>query len=97
MGFNSQTARDAGKKSRRGKGKYSGELREKLQNLFGELLKTIDPKTLNNTERIALLRILAVHSLPKLKDNIEQENLVIEILDGKTRSSTKHIQKGFND
>lgn len=48
MGFNSQTARDAGKKSRRGKGKYSGELREKLQKLFGELLKTIDPKTLNN-------------------------------------------------
>ena len=81
MGFNSQTAREAGKKSKRGKGKYTGELRDKLNSLFDNLLDSIDPESLSNAERIALLRILATHSLPKLRDYVEPDNLTIEIVD----------------
>jgi len=37
MGFTSDTAREAGKKSKRGKAKHSSELRAKLSELTDEL------------------------------------------------------------
>ena len=42
MGFNSETASEAGKKSKRGNAKHSSELREKLSDLTNELIYTID-------------------------------------------------------
>jgi hypothetical protein len=38
MGFTSDTAREAGKKSKRGKAKHSSELRAKLSELTDELI-----------------------------------------------------------
>ena len=73
MGFNSETASEAGKKSRRGKAKHSSELREKLSDLTNDLIDTIDVYSLSQSERIALLRILATYTIPRLKhEQLEQ-------------------------
>ena len=45
------------------------------------VLDSIHPESLSNAERIALLHILATHSLPKPRDYVEPENLTIEIID----------------
>jgi hypothetical protein len=68
MGFTSETAREAGKKSKRGKAKQSIELREKLTKLTDELIDTIDLESLSQSERILLLRTLVNYTVPKLKD-----------------------------
>ena len=73
MGFTSETAREAGKESKRGKAKHSSELRAKLSELTDELIDTIDIESLSQSERIALLRILATYTIPKLKnEHLEQ-------------------------
>ena len=74
MGFTSETAREAGKKSKRGKAKHSSELRAKLSELSDELIDTIDIESLSQPERIALLRILATYTIPKLKHEQVEEN-----------------------
>ena len=73
MGFTSETAREAGKESKRGKAKHSSELRAKLSELTDELIDTIDIESLSQSERIALLRILATYTIPRLKhEQLEQ-------------------------
>ena len=74
MGFTSETGREAGKKSKRGKAKHSSELRAKLSELTDELIETIDIESLSQSERIALLRILATYTIPKLKHEQADEN-----------------------
>ena len=74
MGFTSETAREAGKKSKRGKAKHSSELRAKLSELTDELVETIDIESLSQSERISLLRILATYTIPRLKHEQADEN-----------------------
>ena len=74
MGFTSETAREAGKKSKRGKAKHSSELRAKLSELTDELIDTIDIESLSQSESIALLRILATYTIPRLKHEEVDEN-----------------------
>ena len=66
MPFNSETGKLAGQKSVRGKDKVGSELRNKLKDLADHLIDTIDIHSLNNSERIALLRILVSYTIPKL-------------------------------
>ena len=84
MGFNSETASEAGKKSRRGKAKHSSELREKLSDLTNDLIDTIDVSSLSQSERIALLRILATYTIPRLKheqlEQVETKQFEIQII-----------------
>lgn len=84
MGFNSETASEAGKKSRRGKAKHSSELREKLSDLTNGLIDTIDVSSLSQSERIALLRILATYTIPRLKheqlEQVETKQFEIQII-----------------
>ena len=72
MPFNSQTAIEAGKKSKRGKAKHSSELRAKLSGLATQTLNTINTEQLTNSERIALLRILINYTVPKLQTERSQ-------------------------
>ena len=73
MGFTSETAREAGRRSKRGKAKHSTELRAKLSDLTDQLIDTIDVERLSQSESIALLRILATYTIPKLKnEQLEQ-------------------------
>ena len=63
MPFNSNTARIAGKKSKRGKAKYTTEIREKLNILTDNLVSDLNIQKLNTNEKIALLRILLSYTL----------------------------------
>ena len=73
MGFTSETATEAGRRSKRGKAKHSTELRAKLSDLTDQLIDTIDVERLSQSESIALLRILATYTIPKLKnEQLEQ-------------------------
>jgi len=90
MPFNSETGKLAGQKSVRGKDKVGSELRNKLKDLAGHLIDTIDVHSLNNSERIALLRILVSCTVPKLA--IEKPAVVpekrlfhIEVIDSKEK------------
>ena len=72
MPFNSQTAIEAGKKSKRGKAKHSSELRARLSDLATQTLNTINTEQLSNSERIALLRILINYTVHKLQTERSQ-------------------------
>jgi hypothetical protein len=84
MPFNSNTARVAGQKSKRGKAKYTTEIREKLNNLTDYLIQDLNIQDLDNNEKLALLRILLAYTLPKPKiDNEvqEQKHFTVEVID----------------
>ena len=65
MGFNSETASEAGKMSKRGKS-LSIDLRSDLKTLITHILNDIDYDTLSNTHKLKLLDIALKHTLPKL-------------------------------
>ena len=69
MPFNSETASNAGKISKRGKS-LNIDLRNDLKTLITHILKDLDYNTLNNTHKLKLLDIALKHSLPK--HSIEQ-------------------------
>ncbi len=84
MPFNSNTARVAGQKSKRGKAKYTTEIRDKLNNLTDYLIQDLNIKDLDTNEKLALLRILLAYTLPKPKiDNEvqEQKHFTVEVVD----------------
>ena len=65
MGFNSQTASEAGRISKRSKS-LNIDLRSNLKTLITHILKDIDYNTLSNTQKLKLLDIALKHTLPKL-------------------------------
>ena len=75
MGFNSETARQAGKTSKRGKS-LSIDLRSDLKTLITHILQDIDYNSLSNTQKLKLLDIALKHTLPKL--SIEKQITVKE-------------------
>ena len=84
MPFNSNTARVAGQKSKRGKAKYTTEIRDKLNNLTDYLIQDLNIQDLDTSEKLALLRILLAYTLPKPKiDNQtqEQKHFTVEVID----------------
>ncbi len=84
MSFNSNTARAAGQKSKRGKATYTTEIREKLNNLTDYLIEDLNIQELDTNEKIALLRILLAFTLPKPKINNEtqeQKHFTVEVID----------------
>jgi hypothetical protein len=84
MPFNSQTAKEAGKKSKRGKAKHSSEIREMLNDLATQTLNNINTEQLTNSERIALLRILINYTVPKLQtersETTEHKEFTVKVL-----------------
>ena len=84
MGFSSETAKLAGKKSRRGKTRHSSEIRQTLSDLATKTLNTINTEELSNSERIALLRILVNYTVPKLQteriETNQHKHFTIEVL-----------------
>ena len=84
MPFNSNTARVAGQKSKRGKAKYTAEIREKLNNLTDYLIQDLNIQDLDTNEKLALLRILLAYTLPKPKidnETQEQKHFTVEVID----------------
>jgi hypothetical protein len=86
MPFNSDTAREAGKKSKRGKARLGQELKERLELLFNELIESIKIEELSNSDRVRLLGIVCSYILPKYKATTapykdEPQEFVIQIID----------------
>ena len=67
MPFNSDTAREAGKKSKRGKARFGQELKERLEQLSNELIESIKIEELSSSDRVRLLGIVCSYILPKYK------------------------------
>ena len=84
MPFNSNTARVAGQKSKRGKAKYTTEIRDKLNNLTDYLIQDLIIQDLDTNEKLALLRILLAYTLPKPRidnETQEQKHFTVEVID----------------
>ena len=84
MPFNSNTARVAGQKSKRGKAKYTTEIRDKLNNLTDYLIQDLNIQDLDTNEKLALLRILLAYTLPKPRidnETQEQKQFTVEVID----------------
>ena len=97
MPFNSETASNAGKISKRGKS-LNIDLRNDLKTLITHILKDLDYNSLNNTQKLKLLDIALKHSLPK--QSIEQhitedipQDIQITIIDsnGKEKVNKKSL------
>ena len=84
MGFSSETAKQAGKKSRQGKARHSSEIRQTLSDLATKTLESINTEELSNSERIALLRILVNYTVPRLQteriETNQHKHFTIEVL-----------------
>ncbi len=86
MPFNSDTAREAGKKSKRGKARLGQKLRERLEQLSNELIESIKIEELSSSDRVRLLGIVCSYILPKYKATTapykdEPQEFVIQIID----------------
>ena len=85
MGFNSETASEAGKTSKRGKS-LNIDLRSDLKTLITHILQDIDYDSLSNTQKLKLLDIALKHTLPKLSIEKQiteemQQDIQITIID----------------
>ena len=86
MPFNSDTEREAGKKSKRGKARLGQKLRERLEQLSNELIESIKIEELSSSDRVRLLGIVCSYILPKYKATTapykdEPQEFVIQIID----------------
>ena len=76
MGFTSETAREAGRKSKRGKDKFSDDIKELLQLKAEDILNGLDVQSLSSNQRIKILSIILPYlitkqNLPKAKEKID--------------------------
>jgi hypothetical protein len=75
MPFNSESAREAGKKSRRGKSLISSILKDKFETLTDRIITEIQLEDLNNSEQISILRLMLPYILPKAQtEKISEDN-----------------------
>ena len=65
MGFTSETAREAGKKSKRGKDKFSEEIKDLLQLKADILIQELDIRSLTSNQKIKVLSIILPYIISK--------------------------------
>jgi len=89
MPFDSNTARLAGQKSKRGKDKLTYELKQKLSLLADGIVDSLEVSSLSTSERINLLKIIAPYTIPKIQDVQEEEvrEIKIEVIDSNPKSA----------
>ena len=76
MGFTSETAREAGRKSKRGKDKFSDEIKELLQSKAEDIINDLDVQSLSYNQMIKVLSIILPYikskqNLPKPEEKID--------------------------
>ena len=76
MGFTSETAREAGRKSKRGKDKFSDEIKELLQLKAEDIINGLDVQSLSSNQMIKVLSIILPYiitkqNLPKAEEKID--------------------------
>ena len=76
-----------GSKSKRGKSKYSKEIKERLEDMTNNIVKELNIQDLSTYERIQFLRTILPYIIPKKKEVSldyefeEQTKFQIEIID----------------
>lgn len=65
MGFTSETAREAGKKSKRGKDKFSEEIKDLLQLKAENIIKELDLQALTPNQKIKVISIILPYIISK--------------------------------
>ena len=88
MPFNSETAREAGKSSKRGKARFGQDIKERLELLSKELIESIEVEELSSSDKVKLLGIVCPYIVPKYKatpaiDNYRDspQEFVVQIID----------------
>ena len=76
MRFTSETAREAGRKSKRGKDKFSDEIKLLLQLKSEDIINDLDVHTLSPNQRIKVLSIILPYlitkqNLPKAEEKVD--------------------------
>jgi len=89
-----QKGNNYGSKSKRGKSKFSKEIKEHLGNITNNIVKELNIQDLSTYERIQFLRTILPYLIPKKKEVLhdyefeEQRKFKIEIID-KTSDADK--------
>ena len=102
MKFNSESAKEAGKISKRGRA-LPMEMRSSLYELVNTILNDLDYESLNASQKIKLLDVALKYSLPKLsiEKPIEEpeppQEIQITIVDsnGNEKVSRKKLDENF--
>ena len=82
-----QKGNQFGAKSKRGKSKFSKEIKERLGDITNNIVKELNIKDLSSNERIQFLRTILPYLIPKKKEVShdyefeEQTKFQIEIID----------------
>ena len=82
-----QKGNQFGAKSKRGEGKFSKEIKERLGDISNNIVKELNIKDLSSNERIQFLRTILPYLIPKKKEVThdyefeEQTKFQIEIID----------------
>ena len=77
MGFTSEAAREAGRKSKRGKDKFSDEIKELLQLKAEDIINGLDVQSLSSNQRIKVLSIILPYIINK--HNLSRHNERIDL------------------
>ena len=79
MGFTSETAREAGRKSKRGKDKFSDEIRELLQLKAEDIINDLDVHSLSPNQTIKVLSIILPYLISKQNSPKAEEKIDLPI------------------
>ena len=79
MGFTSETAREAGRKSKRGKDKFSDEIKLLLQLKAEDIINDLDVHTLSPNQRIKVLSIILPYLITKQNSPKAEEKVDLPI------------------
>ena len=78
MPFTTETARESGKKSKRGKDKIAEEIREILHSRAEELIKVLDIQALSSSQKLKALSIILPYLISKSDNFTKSKNQIDE-------------------
>ena len=94
-----QKGNNYGSKSKRGKSKFSKEIKERLSKVIIDAMATIDIDSMTQNERLKLIQIGLQYVVPRLKHTEETNEMPtefkIEIIDRLTDYSDKELDKAI--
>ena len=95
-----QKGNNYGSKSKRGKSKFSKEIKGRLSQVIMDAMSTLDIDSMTQNERLKLIQIGLTYVVPRLKHteetNEEPRNFQIEIIDRISQVSDKELDKAIN-
>ena len=88
-----QKGNNYGSKSKRGKSKFSKEIKECLEDMTNNIVKELNIQDLSNYERIQFLRTILPYLMPKKKEAQENEFVEQPLFDVQIIDTTETKQR----